>query len=109
MGVKQTNGAGGTQVGAAGLVAEDWWALPFHNPRAICLARQSLHTGDTDAAEGRRTEDGGDRKPTDRLLAFITATAAVHLALATKAALADLARAPRCAYTAVVRCQQCLC
>lgn len=38
--VKQTRGAGGTQVGAAGLVGEDWWALPFHNPRAICVGRQ---------------------------------------------------------------------
>lgn len=39
--VKQTRGAGGTQVGAAGLVGEDRWALPFHDPRAICLGRQS--------------------------------------------------------------------
>lgn len=38
--VKQTRGAGGTQAGAAGLVGEDWWALPFHDPRAICLGRQ---------------------------------------------------------------------
>lgn len=35
--VKKTRGAGGAQAGAAGLVGDDWWALPFHDPRAICL------------------------------------------------------------------------
>lgn len=33
--VRQTRGAGGTQVGAAGPLGEDRWALPFHDPRSI--------------------------------------------------------------------------
>lgn len=55
--VKQTRGAGGTQAGAAGLVGDDWWALPFHDPRAICLGRQWLRLSDTEGTEGGREEE----------------------------------------------------
>lgn len=54
--VKQTRGAGGTQVGAAGLVGEDWWALAFHNPRAICLSRRE--------SRRRRQKDASPWVPT---------------------------------------------
>lgn len=55
--VKQTRGAGGTQVGAAGLVGEDRWALPFHDPRAICLGWRWPNPGDKEREERRKGED----------------------------------------------------
>lgn len=50
---QKTRGAGGTQAGAAGLVGDEWWALPFHDPRAICLVGQRLRSSDTEGPEGR--------------------------------------------------------